>query len=291
MRTGSTTTRSCVAAFVAVAWSAAPSPAASQPLAMSGSPDIHLDQAGTLVRPGDVSEDIEVLMPALVDLGPLPDGADVTAFAGVSGNALFALGHSATLLDGVVARPRDLIAWDGASYNVALDGAEFGIPDGVAIDAFAVHPLTGEAWLSFDTDFAFAGVYVRDADVVDLASLGLAFDSAAAGIPAGMDVDAVGRLGGTDDVLVSFDVGGTLGGVAFSDEDVLRYDAAANTWSLVVDASAADPGWVAADLDAAVPVPEPSGAWLLRSGLIGAALLAHRRTRLREKKDPRLLGS
>jgi len=161
----------------------------------------------------------------------------------------------------------------------------------VAIDAFAVHPLTGEAWLSFDTHFELAGVYVRDADVVDLASLGLAFDSAAADIPAGMDVDAVGRLGGTDDVLVSFDVGGTLGGVGFSDEDVLRYDAATNSWSLVVDASAAHPGWVAADLDAAVPVPEPSGAWLLRIGLLGAGLLAHRRTRLRGQKSSSSLGS
>ena len=64
--------------------------------------------------------------------------------------------------------------------------------------------------------------------------------------------------------MMSFDTTGTIGGIFFDDEDVVRFDGA--TWSLEFDASAADADWASADLDA-VMVPEPDGSILLFAGL------------------------
>jgi len=250
-------------------------------LAVIGSPDIHVDQSGTVVAPGDVVEDIEVLMPALVDLGPLPDGAEVNSYTPLSTTEqYFTLAHTIELPGGVTARPRDVVLWDGVSYSIALDGGVFGFPDGAAIDALAIDPFTLTSWLSFDITVDLSGYIFRDADVFD-ESFNKVFDSTAAGVPMGMDVDAVGMIPTTNDVLLSFDVGGSLGGVTFADEDVLRYDPDGDTWTLVVDTSASQPNWAAADLDAISVVPEPEGAVMLAAGLAALVLFARRRAQLR----------
>jgi hypothetical protein len=85
-----------------------------------------------------------------------------------------------------------------------------------------------------------------------------------------LDIDAAQHLGGGV-FLMSFDTTGEVGGIVFDDEDVVRFDGV--DWTLEFDASAADPNWAAADLDA-VLVPEPTlGALLLVGvmGLVGAA--------------------
>jgi hypothetical protein len=256
------------------------------PLAVSGSPDITIDQSGTILRPGDVSEDVEVVLPTKIDLGPLPDGADVTAYSPASATAqYFAVGHTLLLPGGVTARPRDVVQWDGAAYSIALDGASVGLPDGVRIDAFAYDPLTGDVWFSFDTTFDLAGAVLRPSDVVDGLTLALVFDSTAAGVPAGMDVDGVSPVPGTSDVLLSFDVGGTLGGITFADEDVMRYDTVNDAWTLAIDASASDADWAAADLDALHVVPEPGSLPMLVCGL--GLMVAASRRRLIPRRWPR----
>ncbi len=260
--------------------------ARAQPVAVRGSPDIHVDQSGTLVGPGDVSEDIQVQSPGLIDLGPLPDGAEVTAYSPYPPfGTLFVLEDTAALSGGVTARPRDLVLWDGLAFSLALDGGSVGIPDGVAIDALSFLPGTNELWLSFDTTVNLAGTVLRDADVFDSA-LNLVFDATGAGVPPGMDVDGVSHVEGAGDLLLSFDVGGTLGGVTFADEDVLRYDPAGHAWSLEVDASASQPDWGAADLDAFAVVPEPGRASGLLPGLALLCGLAWRR-RGRPARVPR----
>jgi len=72
------------------------------------------------------------------------------------------------------------------------------------------------------------------------------FDGAAHGVPAGVEIDAL-AVDGTD-LLLSFDVGVTLAGTYFADEDLVRWDGA--SFSSFFDGSAAglDP---ALDLDGA----------------------------------------
>lgn len=259
-------------------WLVAHAQAASGELAFSGSPDIHLNQSGTLIGPEDVSTDIEVLLPGRIGLGPLPDGADVIAYAGASPTShYFVLGHTLVLAGGVTASPRDVVLWDGSRYSLALDGAALGLPDGTVIDAVSYDPSSDTAWFSFDTPIDLFGTVLREADVVDSATLTRVFDATAAGVPAGMDVDGVSQLPGTNDVLLSFDVGGTLGGVTFADEDVLRYDPDGGTFTLEVDASAADPDWGPADLDALELIPEPGAVAQLAAGVAALVLLARMR--------------
>jgi hypothetical protein len=251
----------------------------SAQIAVIGSPDIHVDQSGTVVGPDDVAEDIEIVMPAVIDLGPLPDGAEVNSYSPVSAtDQYFTLAHTVQLPGGVTAQPRDVVLWDGVSYTIAIDGGSFGFPDGAAIDALAINPFTFTSWLSFDTTVELSGNVFRDADVFD-ELFNRVFDSTAAGVPAGMDVDAVGMIPATNDLLLSFDVGGTLGGITFADEDVLRYDPDGDTWTMVVDTSATQPNWAAADLDALTPVPEPGTLGMLATGLAAMVLFAQRRTR------------
>lgn len=236
-----------------------------------------VDLSGVIAGPASVV-DVSTGPPGPVDLGPLPDGAQVTAFSRWPGvGEIFALGHTLALPGGLTARPRDLVLWDGVAYQIGLVGADNGIPDGVRIDAFALLPATGELWLSFDRTVDFLGTIMRDADVIDGSSASLVFDSLAAGVPPGMDVDAVSPAPAGGGVLLSFDVGGSLGGVTFADEDVLEYDAVGGTWSLVTNASTIDADFEASDLDAIDYVPEPGFAALVLPGLGLLALFASRR--------------
>jgi hypothetical protein len=228
-----------------------------------------------------VADDIEVLLPTKIDLGPLPDGAEVTAYTedGAAGR-YFSLGHTMLLAGGIVARPHDIVQWDGAAYSLALDGSTVPFPDNAAIDALAFDLLTGDVWLSFDTTIDLFGTVLRDADVVNVLTLALVFDASAAGVPAGMNVDGVSAVPSSNDVLLSFDIGGAIGGVTFADEDVLRYDPVADTWALEVDSSAADSDWGAADLDALHAVPEPHAIVMLAFGITALRRLARRRARI-----------
>jgi hypothetical protein len=134
------------------------------------------------------------------------------------------------------------VLWDGAAYSLAIDGDSLGIPNGAAIDAFAYDGTSGDFWLSFDTTLDLSGTVLRDADAADGVTLALVFDASAAGVPQGTDVDAVSMapVPGGMHVLLSFDVGGTIGGITFADEDVLRYDPVGDTWALELDASSVD---------------------------------------------------
>src|SRR5262245_31001457 len=145
---------------------------AADPLILRGSPDIHVDQTFTVLRPGDVAADLEVLLPGLIDLGPLPDGADVIAYAPAGpGSHFFVLGHTLVLPGGVTAGPRDVVRWDGSAYTVELDGAEIGLPDGTVIDAIAFDPATDTPWFSFEAPIDLFGTVLREADVVDAQTL------------------------------------------------------------------------------------------------------------------------
>jgi hypothetical protein len=122
------------------------------------------------------------------------------------------------------------------------------IPPGAALDGYHLLP-NGHQLLSFDTTVALpGGITVRPADVVrfDGTAYTLEFDAAVRGVPPGVDVDAVGAAE-NGVLLLSFDVGVTLSGVTFDDEDVARFDGASFTSFFDGSAAGIDP---ALDLDA-----------------------------------------
>ena len=69
---------------------------------------------------------------------------------------------------------------------------------------------------------------------------------------------------GPDRFVVSLDAAGTLGGLAFADEDLLEVSLGVGGPALVYDGSAAHAGWIAADLEA-IAVPEPGASAMLIS--------------------------
>jgi len=241
-----------------------------------------------LVTPDEAALDTAPAPPALVDLGPLPDPADVIAIGTTPDavGAIMALETATALTGGVVALPGDVVAWNGFSHSVLFDARAEGVPDGVRVDAASL----GEPGLllSLDTDAVLGGVKVADEDLVYSAGGGsylLALDGSAAGIDSALDIDAAHDLGGGD-YLVSFDSTGVVGGIVFADEDVLRLEG--GVWSLAVDGSAVDADWETADLDAlTVPVPEPAAALGLAAGLGLLAGLARRRRRPARTSAPR----
>ncbi|MBY0400643.1 right-handed parallel beta-helix repeat-containing protein, partial [Myxococcota bacterium] len=147
---------------------------------------------------------------------------------------------------------------------------------GVRTDAVAVSSAGG-LLLSFDTAVSLpGGLHVADEDLVrwNGTTFSLALDGSSVGISPSNDVDGVDDLGRST-FLVSFESGGSVGSVRFSDEDVLRY--ASGVWSLERDGSTADADWIAADLDAMQMVPEPRGEAPLMIAALGLMLHAARR--------------
>ncbi len=63
---------------------------------------------------------------------------------------------------------------------------------------------------------------------------------------------------------LSLDASGSVGGVDFDDEDVLRFDPGGPSWTLAYDGSAEDASLAPVDT---VALPEPGQLWMLASGL------------------------
>ncbi|MEZ4331352.1 MAG: PEP-CTERM sorting domain-containing protein [Myxococcota bacterium] len=253
--------------------------AASAQAVVSASPDvtIALGPGNVVTSDEAVAADNQLGIVALQGLGAIPSSADVTGYADAGGGQFyFSLDTTVSLPGGVVARPADVVSWNGASHGLVFESALHGIPSGVQVDAIGVTATNG-LLLSFDTDVALpGGLTVADEDLVkfDGASFTLALDGSAAGIDRALDVDGAQDVGGG--YLVSFDTAGTVGGVTFQDEDILRV--VGGSWTMAFDASSADADWSAADLDA-LQVPEPGAIASAALGAIGLAGLARRRRR------------
>jgi hypothetical protein len=126
-------------------------------------------------------------------------------------------------LSGQTVGPAD-IANDTLAGAPAL--ALAGLPANVA----AYHYTGSVHWLVFETAVALpGGITATPRDVISWngSAYSLLFDGAAAGIPAGVAIDALGTLTGID-FLLSFDTTATLGAVTAAPEDVVRY---AGGWS------------------------------------------------------------
>jgi hypothetical protein len=213
------------------------------------SPDTAVVLGGVTVEDEAVAEDDLAGSITLANVGPLPAGADLTAYHVMpNGDELLAF-DTTVGLPGVTVEPGDVVRFDGTGYALAFDASAAGVPAGAYADAVTNDGI--DLVLSFDTTVSLGGTAFDDADLVRFDGLGFSsvFDSGAAGVPDGLDLDAAHIL--ADGTLqISFDTSGKLGGVSFDDEDVLGFDPATGAWSMVYDGSAHHAAWAAADLDA-----------------------------------------
>lgn len=238
------------------------------------STDVTVRFADTLAADEDVVEDAQGSM-TRIDLGALPASSDLVAYSvATDGDLLFVLDVPATLPGGLYVTPRDVVRFDGSQYSIELRGGDHGVAPGAEIDAVGV--LQGDLLLSFDVAGKLGTLAVEDEDLVRLESTqpdlwSLAFDGSAQGVPVAADLDGADVLDATGDFALSFDISGTVAGIGFADEDVLRFARGSGAWSMLYDGSAHHAVLVAADVDALF-VPEPGG--MGAAFAIGATLLA-----------------
>jgi hypothetical protein len=249
---------------------------------VSLSPDITVTLDGVNFSDESVGEDDGLGTTLPVTLGALPASATVTAYHPLAnGDALFSLDTTTRLMTGfglVTFYPGDVVRYGGIGYALEFDSAAAGIPAGVSTDALS-RTSGGDLLLSFDTTVDLTTTIATDEDLVSWngASFALVFDGSAEGISDGLDLDAAHVVAGSV-LALSFDAGGSVGGVVFDDDDVLQFDPSGPTWTLAYDASAQHAAMGPADVEA-IALPEPARILQLASGLMFLALARWRSQR------------
>ena len=238
------------AAATVLLWPMVASLAATPLSEIRVSPDTTCTLSGTTADDGSVVRDDLSGSVTLVAIGSIPAEADLDGYnVRPNGVRLLSFDTTVVLPGGVTAQPGDVVRYDGASYAIEFNAAAVGIGQGVNLDAVAVYG--NSLLLSFDTAFDIGGLHVEPADLVlfDGSTFSTFFSGSLAGIAPGLNLDAADYLPCNGHLLLSFDASGTIGGVAFDDEDVLEFDRS-STWEMAYDGSAHDPNWGPADLDA-----------------------------------------
>jgi hypothetical protein len=188
----------------------------------------------------------------------LPDGSNLDAFDRFpNGDVVFSTDITvavAGLPAPGIATPGDVVMVDEQGAAIVFSAAAVGLPAGTDVDAVGAES-DSDLLLSFDTTVNVGGVVVDDEDVVRIDTQGapavLVYDGSARGVVAGLDLDGVYRSLDDDRLLLSFDGSGSLGGIAFDDEDLLEWDPATGAYALAYDGSAPPAAWsTGADVDA-----------------------------------------
>lgn len=211
-------------------------------------PDISVEFGAATVNPLDVARDglggaVSVIHTVPIVGTPSTESeARIDAYDELGdGDLLLSFDIAVLLPSGVSARRADVVRFDGAAYSVEFDAFAQGVPQEANVDAVSMRGR--DLLLSFDTSVLLGGLAADDEDIVsfDGASYSMLFDGSASGVPPELDVDAVYYLDTVKHLFMSFDSSGSVGGVEFSDEDVLEYDPVGDVWELAYDGSAAHP--------------------------------------------------
>jgi len=216
------------------------------------SPDVTIVLDGTTVDHNEVAEDDLAGVVTLVNIGGIPLNAIVTAYDQLGGgDQLLAFDIDIVLPGGLFARSGDIVRFDGSTFTLLFSSAANGIPRGVITDAVsAIGP--DDLLLSFDITVNLGSFVASDADIVRFhdSAFSLFFDGDSLGVAAGLDVDALHCIQSNGHLLLSFDGSGVLGGVPFSDEDVLEYAPGSGTFAIAYDGEDEHSGWFGSDLQA-----------------------------------------
>ncbi len=151
----------------------------------------------------------------------LPQGTDIAALdLRPDGSWLFAPAHPVTL-DGSDYEPRDLVAVDGGTYSLELDGSAAGVPAGARIDALFFDPA-GRPVLSFDVPVDLGGTLYGPSDLVlyDGGFSAYWFGNRA-GVPGYANV--VGAAENAGGLVLTFDVPTELGGTLYEPGELVDY--------------------------------------------------------------------
>lgn len=216
--------------------------------------DITTEFGGQIFDDGDAIEEEATSTIVPLSIGAVPNPPALSAYhVRAGGIQLVSFETSVVLPGGLVASPGDVVQtnFDGsAPYTMVFDASTHGVPDGARVDAIAyTSNVGGDLLLSFDTTVTLGAITAADEDIVRVigASYSLFFDASSAGVSSALDLDGATWVPANGSLLVSFDTGGTIGGVTFADEDVLEYTAV-GTWEMLYDGSAQQPTWPPADL-------------------------------------------
>ncbi|HSF61226.1 MAG TPA: SdiA-regulated domain-containing protein, partial [Gaiellaceae bacterium] len=170
----------------------------------------------------------------------------------------FSVGTVQTL-SGVAFTTHDIVAFDGSSFSVLLDGEDVGLDaSSENIDAFALLP-NGHLLVSTTGSFSVPGLSGKDEDVFELTpsllgatsvgSWSMRLDGSVVGLEAGgEDVDAVELLA-NGHLLVSTRDLVSVTGVSGEDEDVLELDPVTGIWAMYFDGTDVGLANAAEDVD------------------------------------------
>ena len=246
-------------------------------------PDVTVTLDSQTIDDEDVAAD-DVLGGTItpVALGALPEASDVSAYHAFGpGQFLLTFDTAVDLPGGVFAEAADVVRYDGATYSIEFDASSAGVPPGARADAVS-RTTAGNLLLSFDTTVSLSSTTFDDEDLIEFdgATFTSRFDGSAAGIDPALDLDGAHFFPGSGFLALSFDGSGSVGGVAFDDEDVLEYDTSGPTWEMAWDTTVERPEWTpGADVNGVHLVPEPSGLVMLAAGCGLLIALARRRGR------------
>lgn len=132
-----------------------------------------------------------------------PPGACIDALSADEEYLYFSLDIPASLLVVDDLQPHDVYAAGFLLTNLhkAFDGSDYGISEGADLNGIDVSP-GGHMRMSFDVPTEFAGLELTERDICDydatLSSWSSCFYGAVAGLPQGMNIDAISVSGGCD---------------------------------------------------------------------------------------------
>jgi hypothetical protein len=185
----------------------------------------------------------------------IPAGVKMTTFFPISATQnLLTIDTTAALPTNgsggtVTVSPRDIVSYNTStglfSPVLFFTGATNGVPDGTRIDAIGMDG-SGNLLLSFDVTVSVpkAGggmLTVRPSDLASFngAAYALVFNSAAAGIPDGLNMNGASMLPNAH-LLMVFDEFGSIGGIDFTPTDVLEFNPAASSWVVSFNGASSD---------------------------------------------------